>query len=257
MSTAVAARTYRGSVEVAAAVALYAIYELVRGFGSDDFGAARVHTDAIVSLEQHLGLYVERAVQTASLAVPGLGSVLGFLYMGLHFLGTAAFLVWVHRRRRDSFPLVRTTLIFSTAIALVGYVLYPAAPPRLANLGFHDAVSSGTGLNLSSDMLGALYNPIAAVPSLHFGYSLIVGVGLATLARRRWVKIIGALYAPAMLYIIVATGNHFLFDAAAGGLVVAIAYAGARLVASPRAPLPQPVHLPVARYDETPTRLAA
>ena len=257
MSTAVVARTYRGPVEVAAAVALYAMYELVRGFGGEDFSAARLHTDKIVALEQHLGLYVEHGIQAASLAVPGLGSLLGFLYMGLHFFGTAAFLVWVHRRRRDSFALVRTTIVFSTAIALVGYVLYPAAPPRLANLGFHDAVSSGTGLNLSSDALGALYNPIAAVPSLHFGYAVIVGVGLAALARRRWVKIVGALYAPAMLYIIVATGNHFLFDAAAGGLVVAIAYAGARLVAPPPTPLPQPVHLPVATQRSTPACLAA
>jgi PAP2 superfamily protein len=248
MRTALATRTYRGSVEAAAAFALYAVYELVRGFGSEDFAAARLHTADIVALEQHLGLYVERGVQTASLAVPGLGSLLGFLYLALHLVGTGAFLVWVHRRRREAFALVRTTIMLATAIALVGYVLYPAAPPRLAGLGFDDAVSSHTKLNLSSDVLGALYNPIAAVPSLHFGYALIVGVGLAALARRRWVKAIGALYAPAMLYIIVATGNHFLFDALAGGLVVVAAYLAARgLARIAREPLHTPVQLPLAQ----------
>jgi hypothetical protein len=74
------------------------------------------------------------------------------------------------------------TLIISTAFALVGYVLYPAAPPRLAGVGISDTVSKHTGLNLSSDLLGSFYNPFAAVPSLHFGYALIVGVTVAWLA---------------------------------------------------------------------------
>jgi hypothetical protein len=233
MSIAIASRTYRGPIEVAGAVALYAVYEVVRGFGSEDFAAARLHTDEIVSLERSLGVYWEHGVQTASLGVPGLGSALGFLYLALHLVGTAAFLIWVHRSHRRAFAFVRTSIVLATAIALVGYVLYPAAPPRLAGLGFSDAVSSHTGLNLSSDLLGALYNPIAAVPSLHFGYALIVGAGMAWLARRRWVKIVGALYPLAMLYIIVATGNHFLFDAVAGGAVVIAAWLLAAAVASP------------------------
>jgi hypothetical protein len=142
-------------------------------------------------------------------------------------------MVWVHRRRRHAFPIVRTTLIASTALALVGYVLYPAAPPRLTNdLGFADTVSSATGLNLSSDLLGSLYNPIAAVPSLHFGYALIVGVALAHLARTRTMRWIGASYPLAMLLIIVATGNHFFFDAFAGGIVVAAGYRMARALTS-------------------------
>ena len=236
MSVSIASRTYRGPIEVAGAVALYAVYELVRGVGSEDFGAARLHTDDIVGLERSLGIYWEHGVQTASLGVPGLGSLLGFLYLSLHLVGTGAFLVWVHRRRRSAFALVRTTIMLATAIALVGYVLYPAAPPRLAGLGFDDAVSSHTKLNLSSDLLGALYNPIAAVPSLHFGYALIVGAGMAWLAKRRWVKLVGAAYPLAMLYIIVATGNHFLFDAAAGGLVVVAAWLLARAVAGPARP---------------------
>jgi hypothetical protein len=140
-------------------------------------------------------------------------------------------LVWVYRRRREHFPLVRTTLIGSTALALVGYVLYPAAPPRLAGLGFADTVTKHAGLNLSSDLLASLYNPLAAVPSLHFGYALLVGVTVAVLAESRAWKIAGALYPLAMLYIIVATGNHFLFDAAAGGLVIVLAWLAARWLA--------------------------
>ena len=175
-------RPYPGRVELAALAVLYGAYELVRGFGTEDWVAARAHTADIVGLERHLNLFVEQDVQDLAGLFPGVPALLGLLYVALHFAGTAGVLIWVHRRHPHAFPFLRTTLIVSTAIALAGYVLYPAAPPRLANLGFADTVTTHTGLNLSSDLLGSLYNPIAAVPSLHFGYSLIVGVAIAQLA---------------------------------------------------------------------------
>ena len=89
---------------------------------------------------------------------------------------------------------------------------------------------------MSSDLLGALYNPFAAVPSLHFGYALIVGVALATIAERRRSRILGALYPAAMLLIIVATGNHFFVDAALGGLAVVIGWLVARMLLEAPAP---------------------
>lgn len=219
---------HSGIHEIGGLAVLYGVYEVVRGFGGEDWSAALDHTDDIVALEQRLGLFVERAVQDAVTGVALLPALLGAAYVILHFLGTAAAIVWVHRHHRGAYPLVRTTLIASTAIALVGYVLYPAAPPRLSDLGFVDTVTHSTGLNLSSDLLGGLYNPIAAVPSLHFGYSVIVGAAMVALASRRAIRVAGALYPVTMLFIIVATGNHFLFDAAAGGVTVLLAWLVAR-----------------------------
>ncbi len=213
-------------------MALYGAYELVRGLGGEDWAAARLHTADIVGLERSLGIFWERGVQDASLSVPGLARILGVLYVTLHFAGTIAFLAWVHRRRPCAFALVRTTIVAATGLALVGYMLYPAAPPRLAGMGFADAVSDKAGINLSSDLLGALYNPLAAVPSLHFGYALLVGAGLVALGSSRLIKVIGALYPIVMLYVIVATGNHFFVDAAIGALVVVAAWFVARAVAS-------------------------
>jgi len=224
-------RIRAGRIEAAAAVALYGAYELVRGLGGEDWAAARLHTADIVALERSLGIFWERGIQNASLDVPGLARILGVLYITLHFAGTIAFLIWVHRRRPHAFALVRTTLVVSTGLALAGYILYPAAPPRLAGLGFADAVSDKAGINLSSDLLGALYNPLAAVPSLHFGYALLVGAGLFALGSSRTARLAGALYPLAMLYIIVATGNHFFVDAAIGGIVVVAAWLLARAVA--------------------------
>jgi hypothetical protein len=241
-------RTHSGLIELAMAVGLYAIYEVVRGFGSTTLSAARLHTSEIVGLERQLGVFVEGAVQHAVERLPGVPMLLGFAYMSLHFVATAAVLVWVHRRHRDRFAQVRTTLVVSTAIALAIYVLYPAAPPRLAGLGFADTVSEKAGINMSSDLLGSLYNPFAAVPSLHFGYALLVGVTVAVLARRRWLRWLGAVYPAFMLFTIVATGNHFIFDALAGGIVMVVAYLVARaLVADARpaaAPLVAPIGLP-------------
>jgi hypothetical protein len=233
-------RPYPGRIELAALAVLYGAYELVRGFGSEDWAAARMHTADIVGLERRLNLFVEQDVQDLAGLLPGVPALLGLLYVALHFAGTAGVLIWVHSRRPHAFPFLRTTLIVSTGLALAGYVLYPAAPPRLANLGFADTVSTHTGLNLSSDLLGSLYNPIAAVPSLHFGYSLIVGVAVAQLASRRSLRVVGAAYPALMLLIIVATGNHFLFDAFAGGVVVA---AGWFVAARLRAPATSPVRL--------------
>jgi hypothetical protein len=234
-----AAHSWRA--EVAAAIGLYAVYELVRSLGGEAWGAAQMHTEQIVRLEQLLGVYWERPLQDVSLALPGAGTFLGIAYIGLHVLGTTAFLVWVYRRRQEAFPLVRTAIVIATGLSLVGYLAYPAAPPRLAGLGFADTVSERAGVNLSSDLLGALYNPLAAVPSLHFGYALLVGLGLAQLASTSWVRRAGHVYPVVMLFVIVATGNHFFVDAAAGALVVAVAWAVAAALVQP-ANEPEPAY---------------
>jgi hypothetical protein len=228
------ARPHGGLAEIAALGALYAVYELVRGFGGENWEAALAHTRDIVAFEQGLSMYGERAIQAWAQTVPALPSILGVAYIALHFLATALVLIWVHRARRAQFPVVRTSLIVSTAIALGIYVAYPAAPPRLAGLGFADTVTTHAKLNLSSDLLGSFYNPLAAVPSLHFGYALLVGVAVAMLARNPIVRVMGALYPAAMLFIIVATGNHFLFDAAAGAVVTVAGFLVARSLVGPR-----------------------
>ena len=221
-------------MEVATLAGLYGVYEVVRGQGNATFAVARAHTDWIVTLERHLHLFGERAVQRAAHALPGLPTTLGIAYIALHFLGTAAFLVWLHRRHPERFPRVRNTLIGSTGIALALYVVFPVAPPRLAHLGFVDTVSHNAKVNLSSDLLGSLYNPFAAVPSLHFGYAFLIGITLAAIARRPVLRVLAFAYPALVLFVIVATGNHFFFDAAAGAVAIAAGYIIAVWVGSAR-----------------------
>ena len=135
-------RPHRALVEVGILAGLYGVYEAVRGTREASLSLAREHTADIVSLERGLHVFHERAVQDWSHAVPYLPALLGLAYMTLHFGATTLAMRWVYRERPQAFPLLRTTLIVSTALALVGYVLYPAAPPRLAGLGFSDTVTS-------------------------------------------------------------------------------------------------------------------
>jgi hypothetical protein len=164
-------RTNAGWQEIAALAMLYIAYEIVRGFRHQDLEAAVDHALQVVRFEQNVGLGSERAMQRFAEAVPLLPHVLAVLYPGLHVAATVGVLVWLHRRRRDAFPLVRTALVLMTAFALVVYVLYPVAPPRLALSGVVDTVTEDGPVNLSSELLGRFYNPVAAVPSLHLGYA--------------------------------------------------------------------------------------
>jgi hypothetical protein len=223
----------RGLVEVATIAVLYGVYEVLRGQGHATLAAAREHTDAIVTLERQLHLYGERAIQQGAHWIPGVPTLLGIAYIAMHFAGTAVFLVWLHRRHPQRFPVVRNTLVGATGVALASYLLYPVAPPRLADLGFVDTVSHSAKVNLSSDLLDSLYNPFAAVPSLHFGYALVVGIGIALLARGRLARALGWSYPVVMLLVIVATGNHFFFDAAAGAVAIGAGFAVASWVDSP------------------------
>jgi len=228
-------RPHHGAVEAAALFGMYGLYELCRGFADGSWALAQRNADEIVRFERDLGMFWEWDVQQWAARLPLLPVLLGLAYIGLHVGGTILALVWVHRNHREHFALLRTVIVAASALALVVYVVFPTAPPRLAGLGFADTVTDHAGINMNSALLGELYNPIAAVPSLHFGYALVVGFAVAALARRRAVRALGAAYPIAMLFVIVATGNHFWLDAVAGGAVVLVAWLLARAVIEPKA----------------------
>ena len=126
-------QSHSGAREIAGLAVLYGVYEVVRGAGGENVQAAMSHTADIIDVERTLGVYVERSVQQAFEAIPYAPAFLGLLYMLLHFAGTAVALTWIHRKHPDRFPLVRTTFVAATALALVGYVLFPASPTWLTS----------------------------------------------------------------------------------------------------------------------------
>ena len=230
--------------EAAAVLILYGFYELARGLVVSDAGEADHHAREVVTLERWLHLFHEANVQHSARALPGLTTLLGSAYLTLHLAVTAGVLLWLHRRRPAAFAFVRTTLLLASALALVGFLAYPTAPPRLAGIGIADTVSNGH-VDLNKGLVSSLYNPYAAVPSMHIGYALIVAASLLLYGRRPLVRALGALYPPFVLLVVVATGNHFFLDAAAGALVAVLAAAAA--AALTRRPAP-------SRLSELPAR---
>jgi hypothetical protein len=242
-------------LEAALVVTLYACYELARGLVVGNSEEADRHAGQLIGLERSLHLFVEGRVQHAADALPGLAGLLGVSYLTLHLAVTAVVLLWLHQCRPTAFPFVRTTLLVASALALVGFLAYPTAPPRLAGIGIADTVSNGH-VNLTHGLVSSLYNPYAAVPSMHVGYALIVAATLLRYGGGRLVRTLGTLYPAFVLLIVVATGNHFFVDAAAGALVATLAIAAAALLIRPAATNP-PIALPVRDVAPTSEELAA
>jgi hypothetical protein len=102
--------------------------------------------------------------------------------------------------------------------------MVPTAPPRfLPEWGFFDAVSDFTGVAQDSVTVNALFNPYAAVPSMHVGFALMIGIPLAKLCRHRVTRIAWALYPLLVTFVIVATANHFIVDAVLGAVTAGAA----------------------------------
>ncbi|HZT15599.1 MAG TPA: DHA2 family efflux MFS transporter permease subunit [Gaiellaceae bacterium] len=226
------------AAELAVVLGLYALYETTRGLVAGDRAGAVDHARTIASLERALHVFAEPHVQAAARDVPGLIGTLGALYLTLHLTVTGVYLLWLHRRRPGAYPVVRNALLLASGLALIGFLAFPTAPPRLAGVGIADTISHGH-VDLNHGLVSALYNPFAAVPSMHIGYAAIVGAGLWLYGGRRLLRILAVVYPALQLLVIVATGNHFFFDAATGAAVAAVAFplalaARVRLPAPPR-----------------------
>ena len=226
-----ARRLPRWTLQAMLLAGLYLAGELARGVARGGEPSAEAHAAAIVRLERRLHVFDEAAIQRAVRHVDGLSTLLGYAYVSLHLAGTVAALVWVYRRRRHAYARLRNTLALASALGVVGYAVFPAAPPRLAGIGIADTVSRATSVNLDSALVSSLYNPYAAVPSMHIGFSLVVAVALVRLARRPLWRATASVYPVFVLFVIVATGNHFFFDAAAGASAAGVALAAGSLTA--------------------------
>jgi hypothetical protein len=208
----------------------YWLYRLVRGQVWDQSAAAFEHARDIVSLERSLHVFVEPSLQSWAIGtgwVDGLGS---WMYLNTHFIVTTCTLAFIYLFRNEHFYFVRNMFMVAMGIALVGYLVYPTAPPRmLPEFGFADSVADFTGVS-SDASVNALYNPYAAVPSMHVGFALMLAVPMIRMTRRRWAKALWAVYAPVVAMVVVVTANHWVFDAATGALSAAVAAVVAQTV---------------------------
>ncbi len=250
----------RGWRDFALQLVLFAVvdiaYELSRGLADDRVGAAFAHARDIVNIERTLDIFTELSVQSWTIHHPFFLRVADLTYFHAHFLISTAFLFWVYLRRNRHYYFVRNVVFAADALALLGYVFFPTAPPRLLHhLGFVDTLSVYSSVNQQSAAIAALANPYAAVPSLHTCYALITGVTCFFLVRTRIVRASWLLYPALIVFSIVATANHFWFDAMAGALVAVLATGIAWWIERVRPTLPaatrRRLRLPVPAGAET------
>jgi hypothetical protein len=224
-----------GARELAAFGAVYALYDGGRWAFAGHLPAARAHAHWVVDLERSLHVSVEGSVQRA--LDWGLASwLLSNVYLAAQLVVLPGALVWLYRRAPDVYRHLRNTVIGAWALAVPIFAGFPVAPPRLAGIGLRDTVSHQAGVALTGHST-IFYNPYAAVPSLHVGLAFAIGTAACAAVRAPWAKAIALLWGPLVTLSVVATGNHYLFDVAAGLLVTGFAYGVNRVavrVPSPR-----------------------
>jgi hypothetical protein len=146
------------------------------------------------------------------------------MYVNSHFTITTVTLAFVYLRRNASFYFIRNMFLVAMGIALAGYAAFPTAPPRmLPEWGFTDSVAEFTNVDPSTGGVSALFNPFAAVPSMHVAFALMLAVPMFRMARRPVVKALWAAYPAVVTFVVIATANHWWFDAFTGALTAAAA----------------------------------
>ena len=204
-------------VELGLVVTGFLLYFLVRGGVVDRAGEALSHARWIIEEQRALGLFIEPPINAWALAASWRVRLFNFVYFWLDFpliIGVALYLFW-HSRRH--YTLLRDALLLSGAFALVLYWVFPVAPPRyLPEWGFVDTMQEYAKLSYQAQSLRPFVNPFAAVPSLHVGWALLFAIVVCQVSRRWPVRAAGASVLGLQTVAVLATANHFLFDALAG-----------------------------------------
>ena len=228
-------RLPNGWVDAGRQVALFVIaelcYETVRGVAEGKRAEAFANAASIINFERSTGTFFEPALQSALIDQRWLIDAANFMYVNTHFVITTAFLIWLYFYRNPNFYFVRNMFMVAMALALVGYVLMPTAPPRLVpQAGFVDTIATYAQVKHDSAMVSLFINPFAAVPSMHICFSLLVGIPAAMLVTRPVFKFLWFCYPAMVFFVVLVTANHFWVDAAAGAAVAAASAMTANLV---------------------------
>jgi hypothetical protein len=230
---AIGRRLPRGWSDLLLQLALFFLayqgYQLVRGAVGGRSDLAFANAERIVNLEKSLGAFFEPGFQQAVLSHTWLIDFANWMYVNSHFTISVVFLAWLYLFRNDNFYFVRNMFMVAMGIALVGYMLFPTAPPRMLTAeGFTDTIATFTSVNQDGNAVSLLVNKYAAVPSMHIGFSSMIAGTAVMLVRNPVGRVLWALYPLLVFWVIVVTGNHYWLDAAAGLLVAG----GSALVAS-------------------------
>jgi hypothetical protein len=220
-------RRFSGRREVAIGLGIYGAYLTVRHLVVNADGQRRAAENAqrIVALERRLGIHVEPEVQAILLPRRRVVAVLNVAYVTLNVGLTVGWLMRLFRRRDPEYHRLRRAAALATLGAQPVFLLFPTAPPRTLD-HFVDTIADVTGVDLDKGVVARLYDPIAAMPSIHITYAVVTAAGIVQTSRSPLAKTLAPAYPPAVAFVIFATANHYVLDALAGA---ALGLAGLRL----------------------------
>lgn len=205
-------------VEVAICGGLLMLYRSIRLVTKTDLTTAFANARDIVAFESWLGMPFEDNLQAFLLDHPTIIQGLNYYYVIFHFPAAIALLLWLYLWHPADYRPMRNLMAFVTFAALVIHLLFPLAPPRMM-VGYVDTMEVyGPNIYPQNAVEGAA-NQIAAMPSLHFGWAMIVAFAVIVVLKTRWRYLI--LVHPALMTLaIIATANHWWIDAAAAALII-------------------------------------
>ena len=213
----------------------YLLYSAARWLTVGDLSVAKTNADWIMSLEHHLGVASEASVQHGLQGTWALW-VLNHLYLAAQLVVLPGSLLFLYRRSRPVYERLRNTILATWLISIPVYAAFPVAPPRLAGVGLVDTITSQTGFALNGKLTTSFYNELAAVPSLHVGFAVAIGIALAGALHNRVAKAVALMWGPVVALAVLATGNHYVFDIVAGVAAAALGYGLGMLATRLRAP---------------------
>jgi hypothetical protein len=213
----VGGRRFDGRREVAIGLGVYAAYLLVRQVKLRTQGRAKAERNAerVVALERRLGIHVEPALQGLLLPQRRLLAVLNVAYVTLNVLLTIGWLMLLFRRRDPAFFRFRRAAALATLGAQPVFLFFPVAPPRSLD-HMTDTLREVSGFDIDKGLVAEVYDPLAALPSIHLAFAVVTAAGLADAARTPAVRRLAPAYPSAVAGIVFVTGNHYVLDAVAG-----------------------------------------
>jgi hypothetical protein len=221
--------------QIALFAAAYYGYRLVRGAVYGRAATAFENARNLIDVERTLHVFVEPTVQAWASGSHVVVDVASWIYINCQTTITLSALIWLYLFRNESFYFVRNMMVVAMGIALIGYVILPTAPPRFfPEWGFVDSVANFTGVRSDSVAVNELFNPYAAVPSMHVAFALMIGWPLARLVRWMPLRVFWGAYPFLVTFVIVVTANHFLADAFLGACTAGLAAYTASMLARAR-----------------------
>ena len=210
-------RYFREPMIMIFAYLAYYLARSIAGSAQPAFENARY----LMTLESSIGLFEELSVQSALLSYETVVHAFNIIYFYGHWPTILAFAVITFIKKPHVYAITRNAFLMSGAIALIFFILFPVAPPRLATFGIVDTLSMTVPMDYDDS---PLVNPYAALPSLHVGWALLISLGLLLTTNRLWLRLIACMIAPAMLAATVITGNHYIIDGIFGSILCGVTF---------------------------------